>query len=222
VGNDPVYSKTLCFDPFPFPVPTIEQQQQIREIAERLNAHRNRQQKLQPWLTLTEMYNVLEKLRAGTQFSEQDHVIHQAGLVSVLREIHRELDSAVFGAYGWPLELADEQILERVVALNALRNAEEAAGTIRWLRPEFQAPNASAMQQTLEDLSPSKLPSLRDAKQPWPATLTDQFRVIKRRTAGHAIPNPAANCIRFQAGQPNTCTRDSPDAHSTWPDSSSG
>jgi hypothetical protein len=179
VGNDPVYSKTLCFDPFPFPIPTIEQQQQIREIAERLNAHRNRQQELQPWLTLTEMYNVLEKLRAGTQFSEQDHLIHQAGLVSVLREIHRELDSAVFGAYGWPFELADEQILEHVVALNALRKTEEAAGTIRWLRPEFQAPNASAMQQTLGGLVPVEAPAATGRKQPWPATLTDQFRVIK-------------------------------------------
>ena len=43
-------------------------------------------------------------------------------------------------AYGWPWPLADEEILERVVALNAARAAEEANGTIRWLRPEYQVP----------------------------------------------------------------------------------
>jgi hypothetical protein len=37
----------------------------------------------------------------------------------------------------------DEQILERLVALNAERVAEEAAGTIRWLRPAFQAPGST-------------------------------------------------------------------------------
>jgi len=31
-------------------------------------------------------------------------------------------------------------VLERLVALNARRAAEEAAGTIRWLRPDFQDP----------------------------------------------------------------------------------
>ena len=34
---------------------------------------------------------------------------------------------------------AVESLLERLVALNAKRAAEEAAGTVRWLRPEFQA-----------------------------------------------------------------------------------
>ena len=41
----------------------------------RLDAHRKRQQQLHPWLTLTEMYSVLEKLRAGTEFAGQDHNI---------------------------------------------------------------------------------------------------------------------------------------------------
>lgn len=48
VGNDPVYSKTLCFDPFPFPDCTDTQRLRIREIAERLDAHRKRQKQLHP------------------------------------------------------------------------------------------------------------------------------------------------------------------------------
>jgi len=31
---------------------------------------------------------------------------------------HRTLDAAVFAAYGWPVDMADDQILERLLALN--------------------------------------------------------------------------------------------------------
>jgi hypothetical protein len=31
---------------------------------------------------------------------------------------HEKLDAAVFAAYGWPADLADEAILERLLALN--------------------------------------------------------------------------------------------------------
>ena len=40
-------------------------------------------------------------------------------------------------AYGWPVDLADAAILERLVALNHARAAEEATGHIRWLGPEY-------------------------------------------------------------------------------------
>jgi len=38
---------------------------------------------------------------------------------------HKKLDSAVAAAYGWPTDLNDEQILERLLALNLQRAAEE-------------------------------------------------------------------------------------------------
>lgn len=38
---------------------------------------------------------------------------------------HKKLDTAVAAAYGWPADLADEQILERLLALNLERAAEE-------------------------------------------------------------------------------------------------
>ena len=34
---------------------------------------------------------------------------------------HRKLDQAVLDAYGWPHDLTDEQILERLLALNLER-----------------------------------------------------------------------------------------------------
>ena len=36
---------------------------------------------------------------------------------------HRRLDAAVAGAYGWPADLPDEQVLERLFALNQERAA---------------------------------------------------------------------------------------------------
>jgi hypothetical protein len=175
----PRYNKTMCFDPFPFPDASEAEKVVIREVAERLDAHRKRQQQLHPTLTLTEMYNVLEKLRTNEELTVEDHATYEIGLIGILREIHDELDEAVFAAYGWSTKLSTDLILSNVVALNAERRTEEASGMVRWLRPEFQVPNAPAMQQTLGGLVPVDPPTAVRRKQPWPATLTDQFRVIK-------------------------------------------
>ncbi len=46
----------------------------------------------------------------------------------MLRQIHDDLDAAVAEAYGWPVDLADEEILARLVALNHERAEEERRG----------------------------------------------------------------------------------------------
>jgi hypothetical protein len=43
-----------------------------------------------------------------------------------LDHAHQKLDTAVAAAYGWPADLTDEQILERLLALNLQRAAAEA------------------------------------------------------------------------------------------------
>ena len=149
VGNTPVYN-TRCVTTFPFPDCTERQKQRIRDLAEELDAHRKRQQAKYPGkngLTLTDMYNVLEKLRAidaGTlsaaDFSPKDKLIHDHALVSILRQLHDDLDTAVVDAYGWPKDLTDDQLLEKLVALNHQRAEEEKNGIIKYLRPEFQKP----------------------------------------------------------------------------------
>ena len=175
----PVYTSTRCFDPFPFPACADTQKQVVCDLAERLDAHRKRQQQLHPSLTLTDMYNVLEKLRANEELEDQDQKIYQSGLIGILRDLHDELDRAVFDAYGWPNNLTTEQILERIVSLNAERRVEEASGLIRWLRPEYQAPNALAVTPTLAGLVDEAPSTAARRKQPWPASIPDQFRVIK-------------------------------------------
>lgn len=97
----PRYNNSVCFDPFPFPLCDDAHKERIRVIAEELDAHRKRVQAAHPGLTLTGMYNVLEKLRAGKPLSAKEKVIHDEGLVSILKQLHDDLDAAVFAAYGW-------------------------------------------------------------------------------------------------------------------------
>jgi hypothetical protein len=41
---------------------------------------------------------------------------------------YRKLDEAVLDAYGWPHDLGDEEILERLLALNLERTAQACGG----------------------------------------------------------------------------------------------
>ncbi len=112
-------------------------------IAEELDAHRKRVLADHPGLTLTGLYNVLEKLRARTKpedLDEHDRTIFNDGLVLIMKELHDKLDVAVAEAYGWPADLSDDEILSRLVALNKERSEEEKRGLVRWLRPDYQIP----------------------------------------------------------------------------------
>ncbi len=155
VGNDPRYNKTRCFETFPFPASTPAQQERIGALGEQLDAHRKRQQALHPDLPMTGMYNVLEAVRAGTPLSAKEKKIYEQGLVGILKQLHDELDAAVAEAYGWSGSLlpgrgaggegvfTTEDVLARLVALNAERAKEEANGLVRWLRPSYQAPEGT-------------------------------------------------------------------------------
>lgn len=67
----------------------------------------------------------------------------------MLRTLHNDLDAAVADDYGWPVGLNDADILTRLVALNKQRAVEEQNGHVRWLRPEYQAPQTVAAQASL-------------------------------------------------------------------------
>ena len=176
VGNDPRYSKSRCFDPFPFPNPPETLKTKLRAAGEALDAHRKRVLAEHPDLTLTGLYNVLEKIRGGAVIASvseatqgpkgvmlpgwsggpgllrsarndgpaaltaKEEDVKRRGLVLILRELHEEIDALTAQAYGWPADLSDDAILARLVALNAERAKEEAAGLVRWLRPEYQIP----------------------------------------------------------------------------------
>ncbi len=101
------YTPTTCFETFPFPDPTPEQRERVGEAARRLVELRD------GWLnppgldpadlakrTLTNLYNQRPTWLANA---------------------HADLDAAVFAAYGWPANLTDTEILERLLALNLVR-----------------------------------------------------------------------------------------------------
>lgn len=135
--------------------------------------------------------------------------------MSVLRELHDALDTAVFEAYGWgdlaarlvgrpgattPLPdkpedqvEAEEELLCRLVALNAERAAEEARGHVRWLRPDYQNP-ASAMSRPAAELPGAEtgadttgeaetLAATSTAKQGWPKTMREQVAAVRAALA---------------------------------------
>jgi hypothetical protein len=171
----PTYTNSSCFDPFPFPdLPEGPLKQRIRDLGERLDTHRKRQQEQHPDLTLTGLYNVLEKLRVGDALNAKEKTIHDQGLVTLLRQIHDELDAAVLEAYGWadlhPLTPEREaELLTRLVALNHERAAEEQRGHIRWLRPDYQATSVALRPPSSSDSPQAEPDGHRPPRQEPPA-----------------------------------------------------
>ena len=98
-------------------------------------------------------------------------------------------------AYGWPVTLTNEEILARLVALNAERAAEEAQGLIRWLRPEYQAPSEYGIRNTqyalIREDSPLYEVSLETRPLlPWPSRMAEQAQAV--RAALVALGGPAS------------------------------
>jgi SAM-dependent methyltransferase len=225
MGNDPRYNKTRCFETFAFPAPRSECQGVIRDLAEQLDAHRKRQQAAHPGLTLTGMYNVLEKLRTGEALTDRERETHEQGLVSVLGEIHDRLDEAVLEAYGWsdlapalvgkpggttpnpniePEQAeAEEELLARLVALNAERAEEERRGLVRWLRPEYQAPDEqpeARQDELFEEDRPAAKPTKAATKKPWPKDLAAQANAVRDALADANQPLSAKEVAKTFKG----------------------
>jgi hypothetical protein len=145
------------------------------------------------------MYNVLEKLRAGTALTAKEQVTHEEGLVSVLRQLHDDLDAAVASAYGLPVTATDDEILTFLCKLNAERAAEERSGLIRWLRPSFQHPEATTTQATMgtadtETAAPAKAKVV--GKLPWPKTLAEQAQAVRAALAAAGGPVDVATLAK--------------------------
>ena len=205
VGNDSVYAKSRCFDPFPFPVASEAQQKRIRELAEQLDEHRKRQQAKFPGLMLTDMYNVVAKLQQGQELTAKEEVTHQQGLTGVLVSLHQQLDAAVAAAYGWPTMLSDAEILMHLVQLNQQRAIEEASGSVRYLRPAYQAPNEQQATMALSANTTVATDVATADAQPWPAELAQQMfavRNIVQQAGGEALSS-AQVAARFRRTKAN-------------------
>jgi len=189
----PRYNKTVCFDPFPFPVASSKLQPRIRHLAEEIDRHRKGRLAASPELTLTGLYNVLESERAGRPLSAKDRAVHEQGQVSVLRALHDDLDAAVAEAYSWPVDLSEEETLARLAALNRQRSEAEAQGEVLWLRPEFQASVARKAKAAQLDLS---APEAARQRSTWPAELMEQVLSVRRVLAAETRPLDVADVAK--------------------------
>ncbi|WP_033924991.1 class I SAM-dependent DNA methyltransferase [Sphingomonas sp. 35-24ZXX] len=201
VGNDPTWTNTTTFQPFPFPADVPERlRDRIRTEAEGLDALRKRVLATHEDLTLTKLYNVLEALREGRALTEQERDMHDRGLVTLVRQHHDTIDALVAEAYGWPVDLSDEDILTRLVALNKERAAEEARGLIRYLRPEFQDPGYKAPVNETMDFGEAAV-VLPDNIILWPKTLPEQVTAVQSILTAARAPLAAQDIARSFKGK---------------------
>jgi hypothetical protein len=220
-----------------------------------------------PDLTLTKLYNVLERLRAGAAVGDPTHShgervapegpgegvrrsssvpepedsrrssvstaasphpgashrpspsgrgliapltdverdICERGLVLILKELHERIDALVAEAYGWPADLAEEEILARLVALNKARAAEERRGLVRWLRPDYQVPKFGTAKEKAElELAGAAAGQTEKAagKPRFPAGDVERTAAVFAMLAAAPEPIDAAGlAARFSQGQ---------------------
>jgi len=150
------YTSTTTFETFPFPWPPGQEPTEATDpnVFAIAAAARQLDQFRTAWLnppaedigtiipshvvnnlTLTNLYNALSLYRSAFKGKLQDRVRwvkETKGIISLaqideLDHIHTTLDRAVLDAYGWPHTLTDEQILERILALNLERAAAQGA-----------------------------------------------------------------------------------------------
>jgi len=203
IGNDPRYSKSRCFDPFPFPDASEAQKQAIRRSAEALDALRKQVLAAHPDLTLTKLYNVRESIRCRSALSAAQTSVRDRGLALILDEHHQAIDAAVAAAYGWPVGLAEEEVLARLVALNRLRAQEEARGIVHWLRPDYQRPRFGTpgrAGEQVEAILPEPIP-VAAGRPAFPTEAVGRVAVVLAALAEAPTPIDArAIAARFRQG----------------------
>jgi hypothetical protein len=188
MGNDPRYSKSRCFDPFPFPDTTATARGEIGAIAEELDRTRKRVFLEHPDLTLTALYNALEFTKGGKPLSTKNRDVLNRGHVLILKELHERLDVVVMQAYQWPADLNDEQIIERLVGLNQLRAAEERRGLIKWIRPDYQIDKVAPLAHQGDRVQAILSTKTKRRKKAFPAERQDQARVVLSIISGTSTP----------------------------------
>ncbi len=113
------YTPTTTFETFPFPWPPGKEPvgdarvERIAAAARRLVAMRDE------WLNPPDLPEAELKKRTLTNLYNQR--------ADWLAAAHAELDEAVADAYGWPADLSDEELLERLLAENLRRPGSKGA-----------------------------------------------------------------------------------------------
>jgi hypothetical protein len=146
---------------------------------------------------------VREALLAGYALTAAEADIRDRGLVMILDEHHEAIDAAVAAAYGWPVDLTEEEMLTRLVALNRQRALEEAKGLVRWLRPDYQRPRFGSSGRGSEQVEAAlSVPMPAPASKPaFPTDAVGRVAAVLAALAGTPAPiDAAAIAGRFRQG----------------------
>lgn len=197
----PVYTKTACFDAFPFPDLSGAAGAEIGVLAEDIDDLRARVLALHPVLTMTALYNVRQRLLRGEALSDAEQAVHRAGCVGVLHDLHQRLDGAVAKAYGWASDLADAEVLKRLLMLNRDRAAEEARGEVRFLRPDYQQARVKAPRRPVQIEAPLEARPVRLSLPEAPAALAGALLEELRREGGPLQPIELARRFSSRPGR---------------------
>jgi hypothetical protein len=157
VGNDPRYTIGTCFETFPFPegltpnIPasayaTDPRARHIAAAAKALDEKRN------AWLNPPDLVRHEPEVVSGFPdrllpvSDKAAAILKKRTLTNLYNErpawldnLHRELDAAVAAAYGWPVDLADDEVLARLFALNQERASHQRDGGKKATRPKPRA-----------------------------------------------------------------------------------
>lgn len=134
--------------------------------------------------------------------TEAEIDIRDRGRVLILKDLHETIDRLTFRAYGWPETLSDEQILERLVALNAERRAEEAKGQVRWLRPDYQIARFGTPTEKKAQIEAQLLPPEETGKPAFPKEEARRAMAVSGVLAGADRPLSAADIAgHFRKGK---------------------
>ena len=141
VGNDPRYTPTTTFETFPFPegltpnIPAADYAAdpraiRIRQAAKKLDDLRR------AWLNPADLIKIEPEVVPGypdrilPKNADSAQKLKARTLTSLynqrpqwLADAHDALDRAVAAAYGWPEEIATEEALEKLLALNLARQS---------------------------------------------------------------------------------------------------
>jgi type II restriction/modification system DNA methylase subunit YeeA len=146
------YTPTTCFETFPLPRPTPQQEQTIADAAKELDALRNnwlnppewtKEEVLEfpgsvngPWARYVVNPNdkgigTVRYPRLVPKDDASAKLLAERTLTNLynarpdwLDMAHRKLDHAVFAAYGWNIAMTDDELLESLLALNQQRAAQ--------------------------------------------------------------------------------------------------
>ena len=137
VADTPRYKHTDIFEPFPFPAGLLPHMSHDEQVVHPNGGRSKRPPPISSACARTGSPTLVKRIPEVVADYPDRIVPADAQAGSLLRDrtltklynkrpawldnAHRDLDAAVAGAYGWPTDLTDEQILERLFALNQER-----------------------------------------------------------------------------------------------------